>query len=107
MAAKGGERVKLAAIPPSPVPPAATTLKRPVLRLPAFRMSDEDRYQQPIGERCFLCEEALTPPWFKTGKFRMHTACSDLVCEDFEATHRRRLVTPKTANDNTRPMAGE
>jgi hypothetical protein len=37
MAAKGGERVKLAAIPPSPVPPAATTLKRPVLRLPAFR----------------------------------------------------------------------
>jgi hypothetical protein len=22
----------------------------------------------PIGERCFLCEETLTPPWFKTGK---------------------------------------
>jgi hypothetical protein len=38
----------------------------------------------PIGERCFLCEETLTPPWFKTGKFRMHTACRDLVREDFE-----------------------
>jgi ProP effector len=36
-AAKGGERVKPAAIPPSPAPPAAKTLKRPVLRLPAFR----------------------------------------------------------------------
>jgi ProP effector len=33
--AKGGERVKPAAIPPSPAPPAATTLKeKPVLRLP-------------------------------------------------------------------------
>jgi hypothetical protein len=41
----------------------------------------------PFGERCFLCEETLTPPWFKTGKFRMHTACRDLVREDFEATH--------------------
>jgi hypothetical protein len=38
----------------------------------------------PIGERCFLCEETLTPPWFKTGKFRMHTACRDLVREYFE-----------------------
>ena len=37
VAAKGGERVKPAAIPPSPAPPAAKTLKRPVLRLPAFR----------------------------------------------------------------------
>ena len=38
VAAKGGERVKPAAIPPSPAPPAATTLKeRSVLRLPAFR----------------------------------------------------------------------
>jgi hypothetical protein len=36
-AAKGGEQVKPAAVPPSPAPPAATTLKRPVLRLPAFR----------------------------------------------------------------------
>jgi ProP effector len=35
--AKGGERVKPAAVPPSPGPPAVTTLKRPVLRLPAFR----------------------------------------------------------------------
>ena len=60
----------------------------------------------PIGERCFLCEEPLTPPWFKTGKFRMHTACRDLVREDFEATHRRRLINPKTANDNTPPMVG-
>ena len=34
VAAKGGERVKPAE---SPAPPAATTLKRPVLRLPAFR----------------------------------------------------------------------
>jgi ProP effector len=35
VAAKGGERVKPAAIPPSPAPPAATTLKeKPVLRLP-------------------------------------------------------------------------
>ena len=59
----------------------------------------------PIGERCFLCEEALTPPWFKTGKFRMHTACRDLVREDFEATHRRRLINPKTANDNTKGRA--
>ena len=50
----------------------------------------------PIGERCFLCEEPLTPPWFKTGKFRMHTACRDLVREDFEAKHRRRLINPKT-----------
>ena len=31
----------------------------------------------------------------------MHTACRDLVREDFEATHRRRLIGPKTANDNT------
>src|SRR6478735_1338913 len=30
VAAKGGERVKPAAIPPSPAPPAAKTLKRPV-----------------------------------------------------------------------------
>ena len=38
VAAKGGERVKPAVIPPSPAPPAAKTLKeRPVLRLPAFR----------------------------------------------------------------------
>ena len=38
VAAKGGERVKPAAVPPSPAPPAATTLKeKPVLRLPAFR----------------------------------------------------------------------
>jgi ProP effector len=37
VAAKGGERVKPAAIPPSPGPPAAKTPKRPVLRLPAFR----------------------------------------------------------------------
>jgi sRNA-binding protein len=39
VAAKGGERVtKPAAAPPSPAPPAATTLKeKPVLRLPAFR----------------------------------------------------------------------
>ena len=36
-AAKGGERVKPAAIPPSPAPPTATTLKRPVLRLPTSR----------------------------------------------------------------------
>ena len=35
VAAKGGERVKPAAVPPSPAPPAATTLKeKPVLRLP-------------------------------------------------------------------------
>ena len=61
----------------------------------------------PIGERCFLCEEPLIPPWFKTGKFRMHTACRDLVREDFEATHRRRRINPKTANDNTPPMAWE
>jgi hypothetical protein len=31
------ERVKPAAALPSPAPPAATTLKRPVLRLPASR----------------------------------------------------------------------
>jgi sRNA-binding protein len=43
VAAKGGERVVVtpapspAAIPPSPAPPAAKTLKRPVLRLPASR----------------------------------------------------------------------
>jgi hypothetical protein len=37
VAAKGGERVKPAAALPSPTPPAATTLKRPVLRLPASR----------------------------------------------------------------------
>ena len=38
VAAKGGERVKPAAVPPPPAPPAATTLKeKPVLRLPAFR----------------------------------------------------------------------
>ena len=38
LAAKGGERVKPAAVPPSPAPPVATTLKeKPVLRLPAFR----------------------------------------------------------------------
>lgn len=30
----------------------------------------------PIGERCFLCEETLTPPWFKTGKFRMQPAAT-------------------------------
>jgi ProP effector len=36
--AKGGERVtKPAAVPPSPGPPAATTPKRPVLRLPTSR----------------------------------------------------------------------
>jgi hypothetical protein len=35
-AAKGAARIKPAAIPPSPSP-AATTLKRPVLRLPTFR----------------------------------------------------------------------
>jgi ProP effector len=35
--AKGAARVKPAAVPPSPAPPAATTLKRPVLRLPTFR----------------------------------------------------------------------
>ena len=36
--AKGAARVmKPAAVPPSPAPPAATTLKRPVLRLPASR----------------------------------------------------------------------
>ena len=36
--AKGAARVtKPAAVPPSPAPPAAKTLKRPVLRLPAFR----------------------------------------------------------------------
>jgi hypothetical protein len=34
-------------------------------------------------------------------EIRMHTACRDLVREDFEATHRRRLINPKTANDNT------
>ena len=35
---QGRERVKPAAIPPSPAPPTAKTLKeRPVLRLPAFR----------------------------------------------------------------------
>jgi ProP effector len=35
---KGGERVKPAAVPPSPAPPVATTLKeKPVLRLPAFK----------------------------------------------------------------------
>ena len=56
----------------------------------------------PIGERCFLCGEPLTPPWFKTGKFRMHTACRDLVREDFEVTHRRRLINPQTANANCR-----
>jgi ProP effector len=37
VAAKGGERVKPAAVPPSPASPATTVLKRPVLRLPAFR----------------------------------------------------------------------
>ena len=38
VAAKGGERVKPAAIPSSPASPAAKTLKeRPMLRLPAFR----------------------------------------------------------------------
>ena len=48
VAAKDGERVKPAAIPPSPAPPAAKTLKRPVLRLPTskVRVSDENRYQQ-------------------------------------------------------------
>jgi hypothetical protein len=56
--------------------------------------------------RCFLCEKPLTPPWFKTGKFRMHTACRDLVREYFEATHRR-LIGPKTANDNTPSMGRE
>ena len=61
----------------------------------------------PIGERCFLCEEPLTPPWFKTGKFRMHTSCRDLVRENFEAPHRKRLINPKTANDNTPPMVWE
>ena len=61
----------------------------------------------PIGERCFLCEETLTPPCFKTGKFRMHTACRDRVREDFEATHRRLLINPKTANDNTPSTAWE
>jgi sRNA-binding protein len=42
-AAKGGERVKPAAIPPSPAPPAAKTLKRPVLRLPASRQSADEQ----------------------------------------------------------------
>jgi ProP effector len=37
VAAKGSERVKPAAALPSPAPPAATTLKGPVLRLPASR----------------------------------------------------------------------
>ena len=40
VAAKGGERVKPAAVPPSPAPPAAKVLslkERPVLHLPAFR----------------------------------------------------------------------
>jgi ProP effector len=38
VAAKGRERVKPAAVPPSPAPPVATTLKeKPVLRLPAFQ----------------------------------------------------------------------
>ena len=37
VAAKGAARVTPAAVPPSPAPPAAKTLKRPVLRLPAFR----------------------------------------------------------------------
>jgi hypothetical protein len=61
----------------------------------------------PIGEQCFLCEETLTPPWLKTGEYRMHTACRDLILEDFEATHRRRLINPKTANDNIPPMGSE
>jgi hypothetical protein len=60
----------------------------------------------PIGERCFLCEEPLNPPWVKTGKYRMHTACRDLVREDFEARHRR-SINPKTANDNIPPMVWE
>jgi hypothetical protein len=42
----------------------------------------------------------LTPPWFKTGEFRMHTACRDLICEDFEASRRQRQI-----NDNTPLMA--
>jgi ProP effector len=42
-AAKGGERVKPAAALPSPAPPAATTLKRLVLRLPASRQSADER----------------------------------------------------------------
>ncbi len=74
------------------------------------RVSDETVISNdpaPIGERCFLCEETLTPPWFKTGKFRMHTACRDLVREDFEATYRRRLVNPKTANDNRAAQPSE
>ena|SRR4051812_11133660 len=56
----------------------------------------------PIGERCFLCEETLTRPGSRPGNFRMHTACRDLVREHFEATHRRRLINPQTANDNCR-----
>src|SRR6476659_9166356 len=51
------------------------------------------------GRGTGLCEETLTPPWFKTGKFRMHTACRDLVREDFEATHRRRLTPLSDEND--------
>jgi hypothetical protein len=60
----------------------------------------------PIGERCFLCEEPLTPPWVKTEKYRMHTACRDLVREDFEATHRRRLINPKRQTTTLLPWCG-
>jgi hypothetical protein len=42
----------------------------------------------PIGERCFLCEETLTPPWFKTGE---NFACTQPAVTLFVSISRPRI----------------
>jgi hypothetical protein len=55
----------------------------------------------PTGTRCDICGRQLSPPWVKSGPYRMHLSCRDAINDDLE----RKVVdqnNPKSANDDTR-----
>ena len=38
----------------------------------------------PTGTRCDICGRQLTPPWVKSGPYRMHLSCRDAINDDLE-----------------------
>ena len=51
----------------------------------------------PIGHRCGICGRPLTPPWVKSGPYRMHLSCRDTINDDLESKVVKN--NPKSAND--------
>jgi hypothetical protein len=53
----------------------------------------------PTGTRCDICGRQLTPPWVKSGPYRMHLSCRDAINADLE----RKFVeqnNPKSAKED-------